>query len=150
MELIVWLFILTCVSLIIVVTDIAFFWIPDAAVLALSIEMGAASWRGMIEPNLWACLAVMLFFLLIYGLYPEGMGSGDVKLAAALSLGCTAGGALVMVYVAFFSALAVAVLMMILNRCSVIPFGPFLLMGWWCAFLLEDTLMQWLFSLAAL
>lgn len=69
-------------------TDIRRCWIADAPVLALAVGNGAASYAGLVRPFWPVSLGVAALFLLLYGLWPGSIGSGDIKLALALVPGC--------------------------------------------------------------
>lgn len=118
-------------TLIIFYTDITEFWIPDLPVLALALGNGAAWYGGLVSPALPAILLVGGLFLVLYAGWPGSMGSGDVKLALALCLGCTGYGAYGMAVTAFVLASMAAVGCWLWRRQQMIPFGPFLLLGWW-------------------
>ena len=128
-----WLAAMTVCTLLVVVTELTCFWIPDEATLLLVLSNGVAYWQGLTVPDLGPQLLVIGFFVLLYGLFPQGMGSGDVKLAAALSLSCTAGEAFGMVSSAFFIGAAAGTILWFWRRQVVLPFGPCLLAGWWSA-----------------
>ena len=66
-------------------TDIRRCWIADAPVLALAVGNGAASYAGLVRPFWPVSLGVAALFLLLYGLWPGSIGSGDIKLALALA-----------------------------------------------------------------
>ena len=114
-------------------TDIRRYWIADAPVLALAVGNGAASYAEWIHPFWPFSLGVAAFFLLLYVLWPGAIGSGDIKLALALSLGCPDWSAWTMAVTAFGLAAFVALLYRLGTGKTMIPFGPFLLAGWWLA-----------------
>ena len=104
-------------------TDVKAYWIPDAPVVVLAVS------------------ATIFFFLLLYVLWPNSIGSGDIKLALALSIGCPAGGAWLMTVTAFLSATVISLLCWSLKGKTILPFGPFLLFGWWLS---QEIHFQWL------
>jgi leader peptidase (prepilin peptidase)/N-methyltransferase len=93
-------------------------------------------------------LSCLSFFLLIRILSRNGLGMGDVKLAALLGY---AGGlistptSIAAVLLSFFSAGIVAIALLasrLKGRKSAIPFGPFMLMGFWVAVILGPSKCQ--------
>lgn len=118
-------------------TDLTEFWIPDLPVVLLALGNGAAWYSGLANPHLLVTSAVALLFLLLYGCWPQSIGSGDIKLALALCPGCTAYGAYTMAVIAFAAAAVFALVRWLLCGQKLIPFGPFLLLGWWSAGLLQ-------------
>ena len=114
-------------------TDIRRCWIADAPVLALAVGNGAASYAGLVRPFWPVSLGVAALFLLLYGLWPGSIGSGDIKLALALAPGCPGWGAWTMAVTSFSLAALVALFYRFRTGKTIIPFGPFLLAGWWLA-----------------
>lgn len=122
-------------------TDVKAYWIPDTPVIVLAVGNLLAWYFGLIRPSLIAVSATAFFFLLLYGLWPDGIGSGDIKLALALCVGCPAGGAWIMTLAAFLLATLAALLCWGIKGKTVIPFGPFLLFGWWLS---QEICFKWL------
>lgn len=114
-------------------TDIRRCWIADAPVLALAVGNGAASYASLVRPFWPVSLGVAALFLLLYGLWPGSIGSGDIKLALALAPGCPGWGAWTMAVTSFGLAALVALFYRFRTGKTIIPFGPFLLAGWWLA-----------------
>lgn len=139
-----WIGSLAVCTLVIVYTDIAWYWIPDAAVGAVALSNGLGWMLGLFAPNLWLGTLLALGFCAAYACYPSGMGSGDVKLTAALCLGCTGSMAYGMLVVAFVTALGAACFLRLRSARPVIPFGPFLWIGWWSAFAVQEEWWIWL------
>ena len=86
-----------------------------------------------IRPFWPVSLGVAALFLLLYGLWPGSIGSGDIKLALALAPGCPGWGAWTMAVTSFGLAALVALFYRFRTGKTIIPFGPFLLAGWWLA-----------------
>jgi leader peptidase (prepilin peptidase) / N-methyltransferase len=109
--------------------------IPDApllAGLALALALGGLTDPGSLPGRLIAALAAGGFLLAAALIRPDGMGLGDVKLAAVLGayLGPGAAEALIVA----FAAGSVAGLVLIARhgwsaRSRTIPFAPFLALG---------------------
>lgn len=112
-------------------TDVKAYWIPDAPVLALAVINILALCFGWVRPSILAVSATVFFFLLLYGLWPDSIGSGDIKLALALCVGCPAGGAWLMTVASFLLATVISLLCWGIKGKTILPFGPFLLFGWW-------------------
>lgn len=124
-------------------TDIKAYWIPDTPVLVLALVNLLALCLDLVRPSILAVSATIFFFLLLYALWPNSIGSGDIKLALVLSIGCPAGGAWLMTVTAFLSATAISLLCWSLKGKTILPFGPFLLFGWWLS---QELHFQWLRS----
>ena len=124
-------------------TDVKAYWIPDAPVVVLAVGNILALGLGLVRPSVMAVSATIFFFLLLYALWPHSIGSGDIKLALVLSIGCPAGGAWLMTVTAFLSATAISLLCWSLKGKTILPFGPFLLFGWWLS---QELHFQWLRS----
>lgn len=124
-------------------TDVKAYWIPNAPVVVLAVGNILALGLGLVRPSVMAVSATIFFFLLLYALWPNSIGSGDIKLALVLSIGCPAGGAWLMTVTAFLSATAISLLCWSLKGKTILPFGPFLLFGWWLS---QELYFQWLRS----
>lgn len=122
-------------------TDIKAYWIPDMPVIVLAAINLLALCLGLVRPSILAVSATIFFFLLLYGLWPDSIGSGDIKLAAALAVGCPAGGAWLMTVSAFLSATVISLICWGVKGKTMLPFGPFLLLGWWLS---QELHFQWL------
>ncbi len=130
-------------TVIIIYTDCSWFWIPDWCVAAAALGNGTAWHNGWARPDTACSLSVIILFLVLYLIFPEGLGSGDVKLALALTFGCSGYTAYVMVGAAFLSAAAVGIWVWILMGKKEIPFGPFLLAGWWISLFFGEEIITW-------
>lgn len=89
-------------------------------------------------------VAVSGITYLLYRLYPQGMGTGDVKLLAALTIACPGLTAYVMALAAFVSATVIALLRWQWQRQTMLPFGPFIWLGWWLAWSKGQEVLIWL------
>jgi leader peptidase (prepilin peptidase)/N-methyltransferase len=100
-------------------------------------------------------LAFASFFLVIRLVYPRGMGWGDVKLAGVLglALGYASWAALLIGGFAGFAlgaTVGVAVIAAGLgNGKTVVPFGPFMLVGAFLGLLIGDGVSDWYLRLIA-
>lgn len=93
--------------------------------------------------------ALYAFYFLLMIIYPSGMGFGDVKLAGVLGLYLGWFGwqhAIVGTFLAFLIGGLVGVLLMLLGRAgrkTLIPFGPYMIIGAWVALACADSLADW-------
>lgn len=124
-------------------TDIKAYWIPDTPVLVLALVNLLALCLDLVRPSILAVSATIFFFLLLYGLWPDSIGSGDIKLALALAIGCPAGGAWIMTVASFLLATIIALICWGVKGKTMLPFGPFLLLGWWLS---QELHFNWLMA----
>lgn len=130
--------------------------IPDEIVIALFIV--GAIYTGIDYTN-WLSHLIGLFAgglpLLLIGLFSEyvlkkeAMGGGDVKLMAAL--GCIAGWKLILF--ALFAAVVIGALVSLVliilkkkEKSSMLAFGPFLSIGFFCAVFFGNEAITWYLS----
>lgn len=139
-----WLGTLVISTAITVYTDCRWYWIPDCLVGCTALANGLALWSGLIGPDWFMALGVTIGMGLIHLLYPQGLGSGDVKLTAVLAMACSGQTAYIFMVTAFVSAACVGSLLWVMRRQAMIPFGPFLWLGWWLAFWQGEVILQWL------
>lgn len=110
--------------------------IAVALVLLAVASLGTGDWSAL----LWAAVgaaALFAFYLLLVLVYPNGMGFGDVKLAAlvGLVLGYLGWGPLIVgAFAAFLLGGVFSILLLIVRKATRktgIPFGPWMLLGAW-------------------
>jgi leader peptidase (prepilin peptidase) / N-methyltransferase len=141
-ELAVWLLLVPC-GVVLAATDLTVRRLPDvvtlpmlagaAALLGVAglLPRSAGSWLGAVL----GAAALAAFYFVMFLVNPEGMGFGDVKLAATLGLALGWYGWDVLFAGAFAGFLlgAVAGLTLIVrrraSRRTALPFGPFMLVG---------------------
>ena len=133
----------------VVLIDLRHRLIPDILVLPATAVAGAAA--VLAQPSRWwvpvlGAAGSAGFLLLLWAIHPEGMGLGDVKLAALIGvvLGASAIPALFIAFVA--GALLGAVLLARMGaraRRVAIPFGPFLAAGALAALWVGPALLDW-------
>jgi prepilin signal peptidase PulO-like enzyme (type II secretory pathway) len=105
--------------------------------------------RTIAEPSpvwLLAAVAAGALLFVVALVYPQGMGMGDVKLAAFLGAGLGASVA-VALFVGFLSAVVPAVVLIARHgraaRMLPIPLGPFLALGAVVALFFGDSILDW-------
>jgi leader peptidase (prepilin peptidase)/N-methyltransferase len=131
--------------------------LPSYAVLAvlLTIASIADGHPAELGRALLGMLALAAFFLVVRFAYPKGMGWGDVKLAGllGLALGYVSWAALVIGGFAGFALGAVVGVAVIAaghgNRKSVLPFGPFMIIGAFLGLLVGGAVSDWYLRLIA-
>lgn len=121
---------------------------PVVAVLLLIAAFATGGWDRL----LWAGLGgagLWGFFALLELIYPAGLGFGDVKLAGLLGLTLGWYG-LAHLVVGLFGAFVLGGLTSLglmaarrAGRKTAIPFGPFLVGGWFVALLVAGELARW-------
>ena len=158
---------LAAVSVALALIDLDVRRLPDAIVLpsypvALAL-LGLASWAPGSDAGgdaflraVLGCLAVGGAYLVIFLVYPAGMGLGDIKLAGVLGLylgwvGWSA--VLVGWFAGFLLGGLFAVVLLARRRAgrkTAIPFGPFLIAGAWVGLVVGPAVAQWYVGLLGL
>jgi len=117
------------------VFDLKYMILPDFSTYILIIS-ALALWSLSAFGDwsyLWSMVGAFSFLLLLHlGTKGKGMGLGDVKLALFMGLFLGFPGVVVAFYVAFIVGAVVGVGLMIfkkVGRKTMIPFGPFLILG---------------------
>lgn len=155
--------VLISISLLLVFfTDIKYMVIPDIYLIALAVLVPSylflfefePSWAinlGLIKNHLVAAGVLALFFAIIhFGSGKKAMGEGDIYLAAILGLYLGGYNSIVMWFVAFLTGAVVGVILMLVGKKrfkSMVPFGPFLIVGFVTALLLGTDLLNFYFSI---
>ncbi len=104
--------------------------------------------RGVVAlfQSLAGGVAAFLVMLLPWAVYPEGMGGGDVKLAALVGLATGFPLSLLALFISFLGGGLVGGLLLlsgVKGRKDPIPFGPFLSVAAMAAFFWGDALAAW-------
>ena len=89
-------------------------------------------------------------FLLLYLLFPKGIGFGDVKLAGAIGLFLGLKLTILAILLSFFSGAIVGILLIALHKKSMkdpIPFGPFLAFGAIASLFFGEYIINWYLNL---
>lgn len=127
-------------SVVLLVTDLKYFLIPDVTLVIIGI-VGLAQLTllpyALVVTHLGSALVAFLGFYILYrGTKGKGMGFGDVKLAGVLGLLLGFPSIIIALYTAFLTGAVVGVILMILGKATMktkVPFGPFLILGWFVA-----------------
>ena len=124
-------------SVIFIVCDMKWYWIPDLLLLILAGIQGLYLSVHTVQPNLAVMAGSVIFMIALHAVAPQQTGSGDVKLFALLAPTCDGIGAYLMLVAAFVTGF--------IKKNTLVPFAPFILGGWWVvgqwgAFL-EDVLL---------
>jgi leader peptidase (prepilin peptidase)/N-methyltransferase len=126
------------VSPLLIRTDLREHRLPNRLVLpgiAVGLVVCAGEWRFSGNPPVVSIFAAVAYsgFLLMLSLL-GGMGMGDVKLAVALGLAShSLTVAILSPVFAFLAGGLVSAVLLVSGRRGRMPFGPFLLGGFWCA-----------------
>ena len=90
------------------------------------------------------------FFLIVYLIYPRGMGLGDVKLAGLIGLATGFPLALIALFIGIFTGGLVAIVLLlarIKGRKEIIPYGSFLALGPIISLLWGNDILSWYLGL---
>ena len=101
-------------SVIFIVCDMKWYWIPDLLLLILAVMAGS-----------------VIFMIALHAVAPQQTGSGDVKLFALLAPTCDGIGAYLMLVAAFVTGACAALPVRFIKKNTLVPFAPFILGGWW-------------------
>ena len=132
-------------SVILIVCDMKWYWIPDLFLLILAGIQGLYLSVHIVQPNLAVMVGSVIFKIALHAVASQQTGSGDVKLFALLAPTCDGIGAYLMLVAAFVTGACAALPVRFIKKNTLVPFAPFILGGWWVvgqwgAFL-EDVLL---------
>jgi len=145
---------LAAISIALALIDVDVRRLPDVIVLpsyvVLLVLLGVAS---LVEGDWWPFVRALIgmvagfgFYFLLAFVYPAGMGFGDVKLAGVLGMVLAWFGWAQLVVGGFLGFLLGGVVGILLilarlaTRKSMIPFGPYMILGAWLALVWGDDL----------
>lgn len=123
-----------------------------AAAVGAATGSTIAGWAAF-SRALTAGAILFLFYALVRAISPRGMGGGDVKLAAlvGLYLGWCGWSALAVgAFTAFVLGGVFGIVLLLLHRAgrrTVIPFGPWMIVGAWVGIAIGDPLGRWYLGL---
>ncbi len=139
---------------------VAFFVDIDFQIIPDSVSLGGIAWGVLaslagasLVPPLQSGLGILVcggIFLIIALVVPHGMGGGDVKMAAMFgaNLGLAKGLLAMFLGVCYGSVIGVLLLALKLkSRKDRIPFGPFLVLGAYTAYLWGGEMIRWYLQL---
>jgi leader peptidase (prepilin peptidase)/N-methyltransferase len=130
------------VSPMLIRTDLREHRLPNRIVLpgiAVGLVVCAGEWITSGHPPVVSMIAALVYpgFLLALSLM-GGMGMGDVKLAVVLGLASqNVTVAVLSPVIAFLAGGLTSMVLLLMGRRGRIPFGPFLLGGFWCAVVVD-------------
>ncbi|BDZ40596.1 prepilin peptidase [Microbacterium suwonense] len=122
-----------------------------AVLLALACVLGADVWA--LVRGIAGCLVLYVFYALLRGARPGGMGGGDVRLAGliGLVLGWFGASALIIgAFAAFVLGGVYGVLLILLRgarRTTAVPFGPWMIIGAWVGLVAGPLIAGWYLGL---
>jgi prepilin signal peptidase PulO-like enzyme (type II secretory pathway) len=131
-------------TVIVSLTDLRWYWVPDTAVAALILIQLAALRAGLVRPDPYVSAGVWIFMLILYTVSHGRMGRGDLKLLLPLVIGCNGISAYGMLVFAFLTGALVAVPLRVVWSVKYVPFAPFLLAGWWVSLIFYEEWLSWL------
>lgn len=134
--------------LIVLVTDVNYYIIPDEIVISYSVLFLVLQFaNGGIRNLLYhVCVAVFLFFIMYLTMLlgeflfkKESLGGGDVKLLFLFGLVLDPLGGVLTIFLGSIIALPISLLVLIKNKTNMIPFGPFLVLAFFVIYFLHFT-----------
>lgn len=141
-----------CSLLVVTVSDIKYFIVPDAMVITgligamLNLLTVNPVWPALV-PAVLSALGAGLFFLALFLITKgKGMGFGDVKLVFVIGLVTGFPGIVLALYTAFLTGAAASVILIIGGKKtlkSIVPFGPFLIIGAVASILWHQAFITW-------
>jgi len=148
------------ILLIILVTDLISFIIPDYAVLALFflsyfyrvalVAFGIMQVQDFALSLVGSLVVTAFFFSLWYFTKGKGMGFGDVKFCLPMGLLLGWPNIFVGMFLAFVIGAVVGIVVVVWKKSSLkakIPFGPFLVLGTVITLMYGDGILQWYLGL---
>ena len=123
---------------------------PSYVVVAVVLVIAAAAtsdWESLTRAGIgWA--ATFLLFLLMWMIYPRGLGYGDVRLSGVLGMALAWEGWPQLVIGLYAAFLLGGIVGAILSALKIVdrkgyPFGPFLMFGAWFAVVIGPSITNW-------
>lgn len=134
--------------LIVLVTDVNYFIIPDEIILVYSVfflvlQFANGGFRNLLYH---LCVAIFLFFVMYLTMLlgeflfkKESLGGGDVKLLFLFGLVLDPLGGVLTIFLGSIIALPISLIVLIKNKTNMIPFGPFLVLAFLVIYFLNFT-----------
>ena len=135
--------------LIVLVTDVSYFIIPDEIILVYSVFFLVLQLaNGGVRNSLYhLCVAVFLFFVMYLTMLlgeflfkKESLGGGDVKLLFLFGLVLDPFGGVLTIFLGSIIALPISLIVLVKNKTNMIPFGPFLVLAFFVIYFLHFNL----------
>lgn len=143
----IFLFILFSVFLVITLSDLRYFIIPDSMLFIGSIAVAVFKIffeRDQLVASLITALIASLFFYFLHLVTKgKGMGLGDVKYAFLMGFLLSFPATIIAFYLAFLTGAAIGVILILIGNAKLksrIPFGPFLILATVITFIWKDQL----------
>ena len=148
--------ILSCYFIIVVVSDINYMIISDEVTVFFSVLMTAVNFIlfGFVD-GIYIAISGLLLFIAMYLIMlvgnkifkKETLGGGDVKLMFFVGLIVSPLYGLIGLFFASVLALPVSLIVAIKNKSTMIPFGPFILIGTFVMFYFGDIIADFIIML---
>jgi len=150
-------FFLASFLIVIFVTDIKYGIILDKILLFMVFIFGLFQLvfaRQLFIPNLLAGIGAFIFFLFLYFLTKEkGLGFGDVKFAFIIGFLVGFPNVITALYMAFLTGAFTSIILILWGKkrySNTVPFGPFLAVSLFVAYIWGDKITNFFFNLMGL
>lgn len=148
---IVYYLILVCVMVVVGIIDYKFYLIPTsfifaASLLSLFYNYSALGSLGFIDHVIGAFAAAIFFGIIVLVTLGRGMGEGDIFLGFLIGLVLGVKMAIVAIFLAFFIGALVSIVLLMLRKKRLgeaVPFGPFLILGFFSSLFWGESLLRW-------
>ncbi len=121
-----------------------FYWV------GIDIGIFSALYENLLSHLISALWLAAFFAVLHYGSKKKAMGEGDIYLAFVLGLYLTFSQSIIFWFSAFLTGALIGVILLVLKKKKVkqmVPFGPFLVIGFVTAFIFGNSLVTWYLAL---
>lgn len=139
--------------LIVLVTDVNYFIIPDEIIIVYSVFFLVLQLaNGGAGNSLYhLCVAVFLFFVMYLTMLlgeflfkKESLGGGDVKLLFLFGLVLDPVAGILTIFLGSIIALPISLIVLVKNKTNMIPFGPFLVLAFFVIYFLHFNLIDFI------
>lgn len=129
---------ISCLFAIVIVSDLNYLIIPDEVTVVASLIIAITNFflfgikGGLFQLGSAILMFAFMYFLMLLGNYifkAESLGGGDIKLMFVVGLVVHPVLGLVVIFLSCFIALPVSLILYLVNKERVIPFGPFILVA---------------------
>lgn len=127
--------VLVSLLMVIVVSDINYLIIPDEAIISSSILIfiitiiGRGFFHACVQFVYGTVMFLLMYLLMLLGnciFKKESLGGGDIKLMFVVGLALDPFTSLVVIFLSSIIALPISIVLLLINREHVIPYGPFI------------------------